>query len=151
MTMQIDTADAQKKVQDYRDVIMTFSELLKEENLALNEYNVQKVGTLYERKSKLVGAYRSLVAFFMKNFQILKELDEDTRIDLREKSMELDALLKENDVLLKTRMETSKNIMDSIVRIAKITNNANSTSYGSHGNYSPLDNSKNAIAINRTL
>ena len=41
--------------------------------------------------------------------------------------------------------------MNTIINIAKVTNNRNATSYGAQGRYSPLDNSKNALAINRTL
>lgn len=44
-----------------------------------------------------------------------------------------------------------QNVMDTIVNIAKVSNNINATSYGAQGRYSPLDNSKNALAVNRTL
>ena len=72
--------------------------------------------------------------------------------DLREISLELDALLKENETLLKTRMETSKLVMSSIVSIAKVTSrSSNATSYGAKGSFSPLNNNYNALAINRTL
>ena len=40
---------------------------------------------------------------------------------------------------------------DSIVNLAKARTSTYSTSYGSQGKYSPLDNSKNAMTINRTL
>ena len=78
-------------------------------------------------------------------------LDDEKKKELKSVSQELDALLKENDLLLKTRMETSKNVMNTIINIAKVTNNRNATSYGSQGRYSPLDNNKNALAVNRTL
>ena len=41
--------------------------------------------------------------------------------------------------------------MDTIVNIAKVSNNINATSYGAQGRYSPLDNSNSALAVNRTL
>lgn len=140
-----------KKIADYKDIIVGFSELLKTENQALSDYNMDLIGKLYEKKSQTVIVYRSMVAFFIKNREELSALTAEERADLREKSQTLDSLLRENDQLLKTRMETSQTVMDSIVNIAKVTNNANATSYGSEGRYTPLDNSHNAMAVNRTL
>ena len=126
------------KAADYLDIVRSFSELLREENDALEKFETDKVAALYEQKVKLVTAYRSFVAFFIKNQEGLKLLD-------------LDELQHENSKLLQTRMKVSQTIMDSIVNLAKNRTKACSTSYGSQGKYSPLDNSKNAIAINRTL
>lgn len=143
--------DIRVKVKDYKDVIVNFAELLEAENSALAEFDTETVGLLYEQKVKLVTAYRSFVAYFIKNQEALRLLEDKERQELKEVSIHLDALLKDNSQLLQTRMETSKTIMDSIVNVAKTNSKANSTSYGCQGKYSPLDNSKNAIAINRTL
>ena len=75
---------------------------------------------------------------------------EDKRI-LRDEALKLDELQHENSKLLQTRMQVSQTIMDSIVNLAKARTSTYSTSYGSQGKYSPLDNSKNAMTINRTL
>lgn len=103
------------------------------------------------KKSKTVTAYRNMVAYFIKNQESLKALPEADRNNLRDISQQLDELIRKNDILLKTKMQTNKMVMDSIVNIAKVTNNANSTSYGSQGKYSPLDNNSNALTVNRTL
>ena len=92
-----------------------------------------------------------VVAFFIKNQEGLKLLDQEDKLTLREEALKLDELQHENSKLLQTRMKVSQTIMDSIVNLAKNRTKACSTSYGSQGKYSPLDNSKNAIAINRTL
>ncbi len=139
------------KVADLREVIRGFAELLKAENEALRKFDVEAVGSLYEQKAKTVSAYRMMSAFFIKNQECLSRADSELKLSLKEDSQELDTLLRENELLLKTRMETSKNVMDTIINIAKVTNNRNATSYGAHGTYSPLDNNKNALAINRTL
>lgn len=139
------------KVADLQDVILGFADLLKKENEALRNFDVEAVSNLYEQKAKTVSAYRSMSAFFIKNQKYLAEIDAELRDELKEASLELDTLLKENELLLKAKMETSKKVMDTIINIAKVTNNRNATSYGAHGNYSPLDNNKNALAINRTL
>ena len=81
----------------------------------------------------------------------IRDRAEQERQEMKEISTRLDELIKTNEQLLKTRMETSKNVMDTIVNIAKVSNNINATSYGAQGRYSPLDNSKNALAVNRTL
>lgn len=140
-----------KKIADYREIIAGFSALLREENQALKELDMDTVGALFEKKAHTVGVYRGLVAFFIKNQDVLAALSPEEKQSLKEESKALDNLLQENDQLLKTRMETSKTVMDSIINIAKVTNNANATSYGCQGRYTPLDNSKNALAINRTL
>ena len=138
------------KAADYLDIVRSFSELLREEN-ALEKFETDKVAALYEQKVKLVTAYRSFVAFFIKNQEGLKLLDQEDKLTLREEALKLDELQHENSKLLQTRMKVSQTIMDSIVNLAKNRTKACSTSYGSQGKYSPLDNSKNAIAINRTL
>ncbi len=139
------------KIADLQEVISGFATLLKAENEALRKFDAEAVGAMYEQKAKTVAAYRSMSAFFIKNQDCLSKADAELKAELKEASQELDALLKENELLLKTRMETSKNVMDTIINIAKVTNNRNATSYGAHGTYSPLDNNKNALAINRTL
>ena len=139
------------KAADYLDIVRSFSELLREENDALEKFETDKVAALYEQKVKLVTAYRSFVAFFIKNQEGLKLLDQEDKLTLREEALKLDELQHENSKLLQTRMKVSQTIMDSIVNLAKNRTKAYSTSYGSQGKYSPLDNSKNAIAINRTL
>lgn len=143
--------DVSSKFEDFREVVKGFSEILTLENKALEEFNVEAVSQLFDRKSKMISAYRSLVAYFIKNQEELAKLEEKQRQELKEVSINLDKLIKENEMLLKTRMETSKNVMDTIVNIAKMTNNTNATSYGAQGRYTPLDNNKNALAVNRTL
>lgn len=143
--------EIREKVKDYLDIMASFSELIEAENKALQEFDTDTVAALYEQKVKLVTAYRAYVAFFIKNQEGLKLTEDGEKQKLRESALHLDELMKENNVLLQTRMQTSKTIMDSIVNMAKTQSSANSTSYGCQGKYSPLDNSKNAIAINRTL
>ena len=139
------------KVNDYCEIIAAFSALLTEENAALEAYDVKKIADLYENKLQLVTAYRNMTAFFIKNQEGLKALDESIRAPLRVSAKALDDLLKTNDTLLKAKMETSKLVMDTVVNIAKMTNKNNSTAYGAQGNYAPADNNGNALSINRTL
>ena len=139
------------KVNDFKAIVGSFATLLQAENEALEKFDLNKVGELYEQKTKTVTAYRNMVAYFIKNQESLKQLPETERSNLREISQNLDALIRKNDMLLKTKMQTNKMVMDSIINIAKVTNNANSTSYGAQGKYSPLDNNSNALTVNRTL
>lgn len=139
------------KISDFKEIVQSFSEVLTAENEALEKYDMETIGALYEQKVKTVGAYRNMVAFFIKNQENLKKLSEEERSDLKKVSTDLDVLLKQNETLLKTKMETGKLVMDTIVNVAKMNNNCNSTSYGSQGKYSPMDNNSNALAINRTL
>ena len=139
------------KVNDFKEIVGSFATLLQSENEALEKLDLDKVGELYEQKTKTVTAYRNMVAYFIKNQESLKQLPEAERDNLRDISQNLDALIRKNDMLLKTKMQTNKVVMDSIINIAKVTNNANSTSYGAQGKYSPLDNNSNALTVNRTL
>lgn len=147
----IKAEDIRQKIADYRNVISVFSELLQTENQALQNFDMEKVKGLFEKKAQTISVYRTLVAFFIKNKEMLSTLTIEERAELKHEASNLDALIKENDKLLKTRMETSQTVMNSIINFAKAANQANATSYGSHGNYSPMDNRKNAIALNRTL
>ena len=139
------------KLEDLEKIIEGFSELLTAENQALREFDVDKVSAMYDQKAKIVSAYRTMSAYFIKNQQLLEEISPEQKLKLRQQSQQLDSLLKENELLLKTRMQASKQVMDTIINIAKVTNNNNATSYGAQGRYSPLDNNKNALALNRTL
>lgn len=107
------------KAADYLDIVRSFSELLREENDALEKFETDKVAALYEQKVKLVTAYRSFVAFFIKNQEGLKLLDQEDKLTLREEALKLDELQHENSKLLQTRMKVSQTIMDSIVNLAK--------------------------------
>ena len=151
MEKELTTEEIQNKINDYQDIINGFISLLEEENQALRAYNIEAVGQLYERKSKTVGAYRSIVAFFIKHQDYLSSITDEHRAQLKELSLKLDALMKENDTLLKSKMETSQSIKESIVRLAKITNKNNSTTNGEGGSYSKVDNTQSSIAVNRTL
>lgn len=148
---QIKPEDIRQKIADYRNIISVFADLLQNENDALKKFDMDTIAQLFDKKAHVVGVYRSLVAFFIKNKDMLNQLSTEERSSLKAEASALDNLIKENDLLLKTRMETSQSVMNSIINYAKAANKANATSYGSQGNYSPLDNSKNAIAINRTL
>ncbi len=148
---QLKPEDIRQKIADYRNIVSCFSNLLQEENNALRDMNMDVISALFEKKAHTVSVYRSLVAFFIKHKNYLEELSIEERSSLKEEASALDKLLNENNQLLKTRMQTSQTVMDSIINYAKAANNANATSYGNQGKYSPLDNSKNAIAINRTL
>lgn len=139
------------KVNDFKEVVRSFSELLIAENEALENSKLEVVSNLYEQKSKTVTVYRNMVAYFIQNQDKLNSLPEEEKNHLRDVSKKLDELIHKNDLLLKTKMQANKIVMDSIVNIAKITNNANATSYGNKGKYSPLDNNSNALTVNRTL
>ena len=76
MEKELTTEEIQNKINDYQDIINGFISLLEEENQALRAYNIEAVGQLYERKSKTVGAYRSIVAFFIKHQFILEYLNK---------------------------------------------------------------------------
>ncbi len=148
---EFDIEEINNKIEDLLDVMDGLAEILEKENQALQKFDIEAVSELYEQKTKAVTAYRALSGFFIKNQNYLKEADSDLKKELKEESLNLEDLLQENDLLLRTRMETSKNVMNTIINIAKVTNKKNATSYGAHGNYSPMDNNKNALAINRTL
>ncbi len=140
-----------QKVSDFSEVVQNFADLLQAENQALREFDVAKVSALYEQKSKISIAYRGLVAFFMKHQEEVKILDADVKTDLRERSLELDKLFQENDLLLKTRMETSQTVVGAIVNATKMMNESRATSYGAHGTMTPLGSQSNAMAVNQTL
>ena len=112
------------KAADYLDIVRSFSELLREENDALEKFETDKVAALYEQKVKLVTAYRSFVAFFIKNQEGLKLLDQEDKLTLREEALKLDELQHENSKLLQTRMKVSQTIMDSIVNLALLRTEA---------------------------
>ena len=148
---KLEANEVMTRLQDYKDIISSFGELLSIENEALKEFRVNDVKDLYTKKAWFVMTYRNLVAYFIKNNDALKLLDADIKKDLFNKSQELGDLLHENDLLLKTRMETSQTVIDSIVHAAKLTNKSNATSYGYNGGYSPLNNNHNALTFNQTL
>ena len=96
--------DITKKIQDFSDVVAQFSDLLDEENGALRCFDMNKVSKLYAKKTQIVTSYRNLTAFLIKNRNELNSLSEEIRSNIKNSSLALDAKLKENDLLLKTRM-----------------------------------------------
>ncbi len=144
-------SDINEKIEEYRSIITHFTALLEEENEALRKYDMEKVSTLLDKKVQIVSSYRTMAGYFIKNQEILKAATETSKQEIKDISIKLDTLMKENERLLKTKMETSRTVMDSIVRMAKKVSSTSSTSYGSGGTYTPVDNMQNAFAINRTL
>lgn len=151
MTETISQIEMKKKIDDYVDVITQFMALIQQENEALRAYNVIKVSDLYPQKAKIVAAYRNMVAFFIKNQHILHSMPEEEQENLKKISTDLDSLLQENNVLLKTRMETSESVIGSIVNAAKASTKTNATSYGAHGQFARVDNHHSSMAINSTF
>ena len=148
---ELQTQEILSKMEMMKQIVMGFTNVINKENEALKNNDVKMVKSLYEQKLKTVAAYRSLSAFFIKNRSSISAVETPLKEELKELSKELDNGLKTNELLLKTRMEAGKRVMDTIVNIAKVTNNSNASSYGSHGNYTLLGNNYNALAFNRTL
>ncbi len=139
------------KIEMMKQIVIGFNDIIIKENEALKSGDIKMVKTLYEQKLKTVAAYRSMSAFFIKNRAEVAEIQDIAKDELKEVSAELDKSLKTNELLLKTRMEAGKKVMDTFINIAKVANNSNATSYGARGGYTPLDNNRNALAFNRTL
>ena len=139
------------KIDIMKQIVTGFIDVISKENSALKINDVKTVKALYEQKLKTIAAYRSMSAFFIKNSEMISSFEDPTKEELKELSKELDNCLKVNELLLKTRMEAGKKVMDSFINIAKVANNSFATSYGAQGRYTPLDNNHNALAFNRTL
>lgn len=140
-----------QKLNDYNEIIVNFSEVLRQENEALNAFDVKRVSELFEQKSKLSLAYRSMVAFFINHQEELKGISEDQRELLKKNSLALEQLFKENDLLLKTRMEASKTVVGAIVDATKLAAEAQATSYGAQGTYARMNSRNSAMTVNKTL
>ena len=151
MTETISQNEMKKNIEDYIDVITQFMALIQQENEALKAYDVIKVSDLYPQKAKIVMAYRNMVAFFIKNQHLLNAMPEEDKGNLKKISTDLDALLQENNILLKTRMETSESVIGSIVNAAKASTKKSATSYGAHGQFAKVDNHHSSMAINSTF
>lgn len=149
--VELQAKEIAEKIELMKQIVSGFTEVISKENEALKNSKAEEVKVLYEQKVKTVAAYRSLSAFFIKNRAAVAAFESKEKEELKELSVALDKALKTNELLLKTRMEAGKKVMDTIINIAKKTNKSNATSYGAQGNYTPLDNNYNALAFNRTL
>jgi len=147
----IDTAEIASKIEMMLSIVASFSDVITQENIALKSGDIKVVKSLYEQKIKTVAAYRSLCAFFIKNRDAVKQYQSPAKDRLQQASAQLDEQLKQNEMLLKTRMDAGKAVMNTFIDIVKKNNAAKSTSYGAHGAYTPLDSSRNALAFNRTM
>ena len=139
------------KIDIMKQIVTGFIDVISKENAALKINDVNTVKALYEQKLKTIAAYRSMSAYFIKNSELVSSFNDVSKDELKELSKELDNQLKTNELLLKTRMEAGKKVMDSFINIAKVASNTFATSYGAQGRYTPLDNNHNALAFNRTL
>lgn len=106
------------KAADYLDIVRSFSELLREENDALESSRRIK-SPHYTSKSQTGYGLSFLCGLFYQNQEGLKLLDQEDKLTLREEALKLDELQHENSKLLQTRMKVSQTIMDSIVNLAK--------------------------------
>lgn len=139
------------KIEMMKQIISSFTGVLEQENAALKSNDIKTVKSLYEQKIKAVVAYRTACAFFIKNQNIVAEYISPQKDELKELSVKLDVVLKENELLLKTRMDAGKAVMNTFVQVAKMANNKQATAYGAKGGYALIDNQRNALAFNRTM
>lgn len=139
------------KIEMMFSIVTSFSAVISQENEFLQSGDIKQIKSLYEQKIKTVAAYRSLCAFFIKNREAVKEYQSPTKEELQKASALLDEQLKRNEMLLRTRMDATKAVMNTFINIAKKTTAAQASSYGAKGAYAPLDNSRNALAFNRTM
>lgn len=139
------------KIEMMKQIVVSFTSVIKEENAALKINDIKAVKALYDQKIKAVSAYRSACAFFIKNQEVISEYSSPEKAILRDLSVALDAALKENELLLKTRMDAGKAVMNTFIQVAKMANNKQATAYGSKGGYALIDNQRNALAFNRTM
>lgn len=147
----LDEKEIAAKIEMMLSIVASFSEVILKENVALKAGDIKAVKALYEQKIKTVAAYRSLCAFFIKNREVVKDYQSEAKTRLQKASEQLDEQIKQNEMLLKTRMDAGKAVMNTFINIAKKTNAAQASSYGAHGAYTPLDSSRNALAFNRTM
>lgn len=147
----LDEKEIAAKIEMMLSIVKSFTKVIAAENVALKENDIKAVKDLYEQKIKTVAAYRSLCGFFIKNKDVLSEYQSPDKEELKKASAELDTQLKQNEMLLKTRMDAGRAVMNTFINIAKKTNAAQASSYGARGAYTPLDNSRNALAFNRTM
>lgn len=140
-----------EKIQEYIEVVTTLSEILAEENKLLSALKFDDSAALLERKTKAINIYKASVSYMIENAEMVNSLGKDDREYIKEISVTLNDLIKENDLILRTKMEVSKSVMDAIVGMLKKSNISNSTSYGAMGTLNPLEKSRNAITINQTL
>ena len=148
---EIQTREILDKLEMMKQIVIGFVDVISKENSALKNNDIATVKALFEQKLKTVAAYRSMSAFFIKNREAISTFKSPEKDELQELSKKLNEVLKTNELLLKTQMDAGKKVMDTLINIAKTTNKSNATSYGSRGNYTPLDNNRNALAFNRTL
>ena len=125
------------KIDIMKQIVSGFIDVISNENNALKLNDVKTVKALYEQKLKTIAAYRSMSAYFIKNSELISSFNNPAKDELKNLSKELDACLKTNELLLKTRMEAGKKVMDTFINIAKVTNNTFATSYGAQGRYTP--------------
>lgn len=148
---ELQTKELIEKFEMMKQIVIGFTDVVAKENEALQGGDVKMIKALYEQKLKTIAAYRSMSAFFFKNRAAITAFENPLKEELKTLSAKLDQCLKTNELLLKARMDAGKKVMDTFINIAKVTNNSNATSYGAQGNYTPLDNNRNALAFNRTL
>ena len=90
MEKEISTDNLIEKINTYCDIVTEFSKLLETENEALRVYDVEKIAQLYDQKTHIVGAYRSIVAFFIKNQTLLSSIELSYREKLKTLAAGLD-------------------------------------------------------------
>ena len=105
---RLQTQEILDKIEMMKQIVIGFTDVISKENDALKVGDDQTVKVLYEQKLKTVAAYRSLTAFFIKNRAQIAEFVGEAKDELKELSINLDKVLKMNEMLLKVRMEAGK-------------------------------------------
>lgn len=93
------------------EAMTMLAEVMRDENEALRDQDLEAVKDLVDAKSTLARHYEHHVQALASNPSLLDELDDDDREDLADASRELDTLAAENHKLLAVKIEAANRVI----------------------------------------
>lgn len=142
------TENNEQKIKSLKEAVNQLLKILEEENQALKKHDIETIKSLVDKKNNLALTYQRQMQYFAKAPEIIAELPETEREDLRQNAEKLEKGMKENERLLKVGMEVNNKLLEAVVETVRKQETQGNT-YSACGNYDK--NERSIFNINTVL
>lgn len=151
MNKTAETIMNSSKIDGIISVMNQLCAFLKKENEILEKNKVSEVEKLVTPKTKLINLYTEQYNLLSRNPEIMQELDGIRREELRQIAARLQELMERNGRLLSANINSTRRLIDIIVKEVQNQENEQSGVYSSTGNLGHERAKRSSLTYNQVL
>lgn len=141
--------DTKDRVRELTDIIGRLARLIADENEKLAAHKVEEIAPMQDEKARLARLYEQHVRQVGESPEVLAELDDADRTELKEASADLAKRMEENERRLKTGAQAIERLMKAVAEAVR-TKRGDVPLYGAKGATAGIPQPL-SITVNQTL